>query len=239
MTTKAALVRQGLLGAGTRVGSGGVPFALALLAFMEAGIPIPIPADLVMLFIGERVSAGAFPLWAALVALECVAVVGTTALFLAIRGPGKKLLDRFGPRMGVTRDRLERSRRLLERRGTGVTALGRSTPGLRTVTVVAAAGSGLEVRRALPALLLGSTIFVQGHFLLGLLLGPAARAAYERLGALTLVALVVFVAAGIVFWVKRRGQRAGSAAWAEASCPACLAIGALTARRDDELERSR
>jgi hypothetical protein len=51
-------------------------------------VPIPVPSDLVMLLLGERVSAGALPLWLAVVALELVSLAGTGALFLAARGPG-------------------------------------------------------------------------------------------------------------------------------------------------------
>jgi membrane protein DedA with SNARE-associated domain len=42
--------------------------ALVLLLPMEAGVPIPLPADLVMFTVGERVAAGQFPLWLAEVA---------------------------------------------------------------------------------------------------------------------------------------------------------------------------
>jgi hypothetical protein len=41
-------------------GLGGLA-ALALLLPMEAGVPIPLPADLVMFTVGERVAAGMFP----------------------------------------------------------------------------------------------------------------------------------------------------------------------------------
>jgi hypothetical protein len=61
------------------------PLALVLLLPMEAGVPIPVPADLVMFTVGERVAAGKFPLWLAVVAFEVIAVLGTTALFLACR----------------------------------------------------------------------------------------------------------------------------------------------------------
>ena len=47
------------------------PLALVLLLPMEAGVPIPLPADLVMFTVGERVAAGRFPLW------------------LAVAGPGR------------------------------------------------------------------------------------------------------------------------------------------------------
>ena len=62
--------------------------ALVLLLPMEAGVPIPVPADLVMFAVGERVAAGKFPLWLAVTGFEVIAILGTTALFLACRGPG-------------------------------------------------------------------------------------------------------------------------------------------------------
>src|SRR5439155_11760652 len=65
----------------------GAPLALALLVPMEAGIPIPLPADLVMLLVGEQAAAGHIPLWLAVLAFEAIAVVGTTLLYLLARGP--------------------------------------------------------------------------------------------------------------------------------------------------------
>lgn len=206
----------------------GVPAALLLLVPMEAGLPIPVPSDLVMLLVGERVAAGAFPLWAAVVVFELVAVVGTTVLFLACRGPGHALIARLGPRVGLTDERLARATALLARRGRPALALGRGTPGLRTVTVVAAGGSGLRLHRALPALVLGSSVFLQLHLFLGFVLGSTARDAVDRARGPALLAVVVLAVAGIGFWLLRRGPRAGSQALSEACCPACLALGLLS-----------
>jgi len=87
-----------LAGVAAGAGSGaGVRGLLGLLVVMEAGVPIPVPSDLVMLLLGERVSAGALPLWLAVVLLELVALAGTAALYLAARGPGRALIARFGP----------------------------------------------------------------------------------------------------------------------------------------------
>ena len=87
-------------------GGAGGPGLLGLLLAMEAGLPVPIPSDLMMLLLGERVSAGALPLWVAGLLLELVALAGTAALFLAARGPGRALLTRLGPRLGLTGPRL-------------------------------------------------------------------------------------------------------------------------------------
>jgi membrane protein DedA with SNARE-associated domain len=46
-------------------------------------VPIPVPADLVMFTVGERVAAGKFPLWLTVTGFEVIAVLGATALFLA------------------------------------------------------------------------------------------------------------------------------------------------------------
>jgi len=204
--------------------------SLALLLPMEAGVPIPIPADLVMFTVGERVAAGAFPLWLAVAGFEVIAVIGTTALFLACRGPAHRLVTRFGPRIGLSQARVSRGAAFVERRGRSALAIGRGTPGLRTVTVLAAAASGLDWRRALPALILGSSFFLQLHLVLGLLLGPLADQAFNAAKGPALLALVVLLAGAFVFWRVRRGRRGGEEAWTEAACPVCVGLGFISDR---------
>ena len=171
-------------------GLGGLA-ALALLLPMEAGVPIPLPADLVMFSVGERVAAGTFPLWLAVIGFEVISVLGTTALFLACRGPGHLVIARFGPRLGLTQARVRRSADFAEARGLPALAVGRGMPGLRTLTVVAAGASRLSKRRALPALILGSSVFLQLHLVLGLLLGPLADRAFDRAKAPAIAILAV------------------------------------------------
>jgi len=208
----------------------GTSAAVGLLVPMEAGVPIPVPADFLMLLVGERVAAGHFPLWAAVAGFEAVALAGTAALFVACRGPARALIRRLGPKVGLTEDRLESATATLRRRGRPALALGRGTPGLRTITVVAAGGSGLSARRALPALVLGSSVFLQLHLVLGLLLGPAARDAVDTAKGPALAAFAVLVVLGAVFWLLRRGRRQAGQAWTEASCPACLALNMVGER---------
>jgi membrane protein DedA with SNARE-associated domain len=210
--------------------------ALALLLPMEAGVPIPLPADLVMFTVGERVAAGRFPLWLAVAGFEIIAVVGTLALFAACRGSGHRVVARFGPRLGLTEARVRRVAAVAETKGLAGLAAGRATPGLRTLTVVAAGVSGLRWRRALPALILGSSVFLQVHLVLGLLLGPLADRAFNQAKGPAIAALVVLASGALVFWRVRRRNRV-PAAWAEAACPACLGIRALAERIPGVAER--
>jgi membrane protein DedA with SNARE-associated domain len=205
----------------------GLPALVPLMAAMEAGLPIPIPLDLVVLVLGERAAAGSVPLWLAAIALEVVALAGTAALLLLCRGPARAVVTRFGPRIGLTPERLGRATALVADRGRSVLAVGRATPGLRTVTVVAAGSSGMSVRRALPALVVGSSVFLQLHLVLGFLLGPLARDAVKSATGPALAVLAAVAVAGVVVWIVRRGRREGAQSATEACCPACMALGLL------------
>lgn len=205
----------------------GLPVALALLIPMEAGIPIPLPFDLVLLFVGERAAAGAIPLWLAFVALEGVALLGTGVLFLACRGPANALISRLGPRVGLTKERMARATSVIERRGGPALVIGRGTPGLRTATCVAAGAAGLPLRRALPALVIGSSVFLQLHLFLGYFLGTAARDVIEAATGPAIVLLVGLLVLAAIFWFVRRGRRGGAQALTEAACPLCLVLGAV------------
>jgi membrane protein DedA with SNARE-associated domain len=153
-----------------------------------------------------------------------------TALFVLARGPGHGLVARFGPRLGLTPDRLSRASALVERRGRPAMTVGRAVPGFRTITVLATGGSGVAARRALPALFLGSSLFLQLHLFLGYFLGAAARSALNQARGPTLLVIGILLVAGIAFWLVRRGRRAGAEAWGEAACPACLVLEAVAER---------
>lgn len=214
-----------------RTGAAGVSglAALVLLLPMEAGVPIPLPADLVMFTVGERVAAGRFPLWLAVAGFEVIAAVGTTVLFVACRGSAHRLVTRYGPRIGLTQARVRRMAAVAGTRGLTGLAVGRATPGLRTFTVVAAGVSGLSGRRALPALILGSSVFLQVHLVLGLLLGPLAVRVFDQAKGPALAAVAALAAGALLFWRARRRNRV-PAAWTEAACPACLGVRALAER---------
>ena len=80
---------------------------------------------------------------------------------------------------------------------------------------------------------LGSSVFLQLHLFLGYILGGLARRALNEARGPALAVLAALVVGGVVFWVVRRGRRRGGQAWAEACCPACLALGLLSERQPE------
>ncbi len=100
--------------------------------------------------------------------------------------------------------------------------------------MIAAAVSGLNGRRALPALILGSSVFLQLHLVLGLLFGPVADQAFNQAKGPALAAVAVLVAGALIYWrVRRRRRMAAPAAWTEAACPACVGLSVLAGRVPD------
>jgi membrane protein DedA with SNARE-associated domain len=139
--------------------------------------------------------------------------------------------------VGLTQARIDRICGIVERRGRPVIALGRATPGLRTLTVVAAGSSGLAWAAALLPLIIGSSVFLQFHVALGLIFGAAARGLVERHQKQVLIAVVVLAVIGLGVWLVTKGRRSGAQSFAEASCPACLGLGAIAARTGLELDK--
>src|SRR5204863_2073186 len=123
----------------------------------------------------ERAHAGDVPLVVAIIAVEVAIVAGTAALYLICRRPGRALVTRLARRFGLTDARIDRMTARIERRGGGALTIGRATPGLRTLTVVAASTSGMSSRRAGAFPVLRSTVLTQPHFSRGYAVGSAAR----------------------------------------------------------------
>ena len=48
----------------------------------EAGVPVPVPGDFLMLLLGVRARQGEVPLWQALVVLEVATLIGSAFLYL-------------------------------------------------------------------------------------------------------------------------------------------------------------
>src|SRR5262249_58958031 len=85
--------------------------------------------------------------------------------------------------------------------------------------------------RALPALILGSSVFLQVHLVLGMLFGPLADRAFDGAKGPALVAAAVLVIGTVVFWrVRRRRRATAPGARVEATCPACIGVGPLARR---------
>lgn len=213
----------------------GLALVLLVLLVKEAGIPIPVPGDLIVVGAGAAASHGADgPI--ALVAIIVAATAGGIAQFLLVRGAARRPAIALLGRLGIPEARIARQAARLREGGSGAVALARATPGVRVVAIAASGLADMPLRAFVGGLAAGNAAFIGFHFVLGYLAGDAALGLVSAAGPLAL-AVGVLALAGVAGWwlLARRRVAAGQAAqpvetllaWADAACPACLGLAAL------------
>jgi membrane protein DedA with SNARE-associated domain len=159
----------------------GVLAAFVYLAVEEAGVPIPVPGDFLMITLGVRAREGGISLWQVIAAMEAGTVLGSTLLYLLARRGGRGVVERYGRYIGISRQRLERAEAQLQRHGAVAVFLGRLLPGLRVITAVACGIFNVPFHVFFPAMALGGLLYIVGYTLLGYLAGPAVFGLIEAL----------------------------------------------------------
>src|SRR5436309_3335403 len=84
----------------------GLPAIFLVMLLKEIGVPIPVPGDLIMLGAVARAAAGQFDLGAVILTFEVALILGGLVQYALARGPGRGVLARFGPTVGLTPARL-------------------------------------------------------------------------------------------------------------------------------------
>lgn len=202
---------------------------VALLLVKEAGVPIPVPGDLVVVGTGAALAADA---QSALVALGLILVagfIGGAIQFALVRGAVRGPLLRLLARFGVPEERVEALAGWLRRRGARGVAISRMTPGVRIGSIAASGIAGLPSATFVRGLVAGNTIFVSGHFALGFVLGASATALVSQASGLVVPVggMLVLAVVGAVGWFvirRRRSATSAAASWTDAACPACLTL---------------
>src|SRR5262245_57846237 len=115
----------------------GLLAAFVILLIEEAGVPVPVPGDFLMLVLGVQARNGVVPLWQIIVVMQLATMFGATSLYYVARFGGRGLVYRYGRFMRLTPERLDQAEQWLLKHGTRAIFLGRLVPGLRVVTAVA------------------------------------------------------------------------------------------------------
>jgi membrane protein DedA with SNARE-associated domain len=186
----------------------GLLAAFLFLLVEEAGTPIPLPGDFLMVLIGARAAEGRLVLVQVLIAMELATVIGASCLYWLSARAGRRVVYRLGRHVGLTAARLDRAGEELNRRGAMAVILGRLTPGFRIVTPMVCGLFRFPFHVFLPAMALGAFAYILVYTLLGFFFGPHVLRLLETfelpLGLLASGALLAL----LVYWTVRVGQRA-------------------------------
>lgn len=135
-----------------------------ILALAGGIIGLPIPDELVLTFIGYSVSQGRMSYFMALGSSFIGSITGVTISYFIGKKLGLPFLNKFGPIMYITEERIQLSRRLFNRWGVLMLFFGYFIPGVRQVTSFIAAISHIRFGKfalyAYPGGLLWSITFI-------------------------------------------------------------------------------
>jgi membrane protein DedA with SNARE-associated domain len=149
----------------------------------EIGIPLPAPGDVAITYGGYLTTTGAIPYPLGYLAVVSGAVMGSAVNMTISRRYGRRVVQRVGPVLGITEERLARAEKAFKRWGPWAIIVGRHIPGLR---IVLSALSGiLEVpyRVFIPCVAVSATIWAAIFLTLGRVLGPKARGLFDIIPA--------------------------------------------------------
>ncbi|MEI6326638.1 MAG: DedA family protein [Candidatus Roizmanbacteria bacterium] len=120
--------------------------SVALLFAEESGIPLPIPGDAVVTFIGYAVSRGRISYLSAYILLLAAIMGGSSVLFYLSRRYGQKLVMQFGHLLHVSDAKLLYIEDKFKKYGAWVIVIGRHIPGLRIPITIFSGISGVTFK---------------------------------------------------------------------------------------------
>jgi membrane protein DedA with SNARE-associated domain len=200
-----------------------LPTLFVLLVIEEAGIPIPIPGDTLIMLAGTRTHTKTALEGAAVILVSSLAAVaGSSVLFLVMRRGGRPFLIKYGKYIHLSPHQLERVEGWFTRRGRIAIVLGRLIPGLRVVTTVVAGLSGMTYVQYVQLATFAAVIWSAAYFWLGVLIGRDGSLVvtlasdaldYVPKWLLVLGTLLLLASLGVgVTWEWQRRRRAEHAA---------------------------
>lgn len=174
-----------------------------LVIVEEAGLPLPISGDLLIMYSASRVGGSPAMLLVLGLSFEMAVLVGSSFLFaIASRWGARLLYGAPGRTLRLSPERLKRVEGWFKRWGIWAVILGRYVPGFRVAVTVVAASFGVTYRVFITGVAISAAVWITAFMSLGLVVGPTAaqllgthrNSSYVILGAAAVLGLLYFVA---------------------------------------------
>ncbi len=168
--------------------------AFILIVIEDCGAPIPLPGNMLLLYLGYRISIGRAALFPTLLAMTMATWVGSMLLYGVMTRLGRPALHRYGRYIGLEPARVIRIEGWLDRYGACSVVIGRCFPGLRNPTSAIAGAFG--VRGPVFALYswLSSLVWTGCWLLAGALIGQRVPIEVGHMAPSHIIGAVVFFA---------------------------------------------
>ena len=179
---------------------------VGVLAFLETGafIGLIAPGETVVMAGGVIAGQGTISLMVLIGIVWSCAALGDTASFMLGRKLGRRFLERHGPRIKITEERLEQVERYFERHGGKTILIGRFIGLVRAIAPFVAGSSGLPFRKFFPYSVVGAGLWATLFCVLGYVFWQSFDKVAHLAGQAVFGFGVVVAASVGVVWGYRR-----------------------------------
>jgi len=201
------LVRDGAFFVGHLLRNYGVAAALGLLYAEESGVPMPMPGDVFVMYVGHHTSANVLTLLAAWLGLVAVVVLGASNLYWISQRWGRTLVEkRFAKALHLTPARIDQAERWFARWGVWTLIFGRHIPGMRVPLTVAAGIFRVPYRVFVASVAISTAIWAGFFMTMGAVFGGRIGhlLSLHREGYVILPAAIVIAFAAYLVILLRR-----------------------------------
>ena len=185
--------------------------AVFAAAFLEVIFP-PIPSEVVFPLVGFTVQSSGLGLENA-IGMATVGALGSTAgavlIYLVSMKVGRAAILRFGKRVRVSEQEIEKAERWFAKYGSAAVFTARMIPGIREIISIPAGIGRMNLARFVAYTFAGSVVWCLVLTLAGYYLGEAWIGFSEQASsAFTIVSIIVVagIVAGTTVWYSKRRQ---------------------------------
>lgn len=171
-------------------------------------VGLPIPDELLMMYVGSLVHAGHLGYTFTLLISLLGSLSGMFLSFYIGHRYGMSFLNKYGSRIRLTPQKIEKANRWFQRHGKSALVLGYFVPGIRNITAYLAGINQWRFSTFFLFALPGALIWVFLFVTLGVYLGASWEAAYTVIREYIVVTLLVLLVALLLVWRIRRARAA-------------------------------
>jgi membrane protein DedA with SNARE-associated domain len=179
-----------------------------VIAIEEAGVPLPVPGDLIIAYYGWRASGDPIELAQVIVVCALASTAGTLGPYALALRFGHNVATRVTGWLDIDTRRVDELMDRVQRYGFRGVLIGRLIPGLRVAVSLVAGTARVPIARFSPGVCVAAAIYWTGWALLGAIVGPRVVDVVSPtyLGLVVILIPIILVSAfvGRVIWARAR-----------------------------------
>lgn len=181
---------------------------LGIVIALAAGVlGLPIPDEILLTFVGYNIFQGKLAFLPALLCSFAGASAGISLSYLLGLKLGAPFLHRYGPKIHITEERVERTRKLFERLGPILLFVGYFIPGVRHLTAYLSGINSYSYRKFALFAYAGAFTWCLTFLTLGKIFGENWRIVVTYLSKYSIYPLFILILGSLIVYTYRRKRR--------------------------------